>query len=141
MGIAGTKGSELRRKIGITGAADPEDVANICGLTVQGRDFTGIYEQKIGRTIYIANRLEADWRRWCIGHAIGHHYLHPGNQAWLRKKTMLATPAEREAEEFAYQLFVDGDEVSELGLTEAWEIAEHFGIPEEMVRIQGRLEV
>ena len=54
---------------------------------------------------------------------------------------MLATPLEREAEDFAFQLYVDLDEVWREGLTTSWEIAEHFGIPEEMVRIQGSLQL
>ena len=43
---------------------------------------------------------------------------------------------EREAEDYGLGLLMDEAEALEIGLTEAWEIAEHFGIPEEMVRIQ-----
>ena len=52
---------------------------------------------------------------------------------------MLAMPFERQAEEFAYHFLVDEEEVTRQGFTESWEIAEHFGVPEEMVMIQGRL--
>ena len=52
---------------------------------------------------------------------------------------MLAMPFERQAEAFVNQFLVDEDQVKQRSFTHAWEIAEHFGVPEEMVRIQGRL--
>ena len=52
---------------------------------------------------------------------------------------MLAMPFERQAEEFAYHFLVDEDEVTRQGFTESLEIAEHIGVPEEMVRTHWRL--
>jgi hypothetical protein len=34
---------------------------------------------------------------------------------------------------------VDEIEALRAGLTEAWQVAEYFGVPEEMVRVHGRL--
>ena len=39
----------------------------------------------------------------------------------------------------AYGLLVDELEAAREGLSEAWEVAEYFGVPEGMVRVQGRL--
>ena len=77
--------------------------------------------------------------RWSIGHAIGHRVMHPGNHLWLRARTLLATPFEREAEHFAHGLLVDKVETMTKGLTTAGEFAEYFGVLAEMVRVQGRL--
>jgi Zn-dependent peptidase ImmA (M78 family) len=52
---------------------------------------------------------------------------------------LLPEPNERQAEEFAYGLLVDEAEARREGFTEAWQVAEHFGVPEQMVRVQGRL--
>jgi hypothetical protein len=52
---------------------------------------------------------------------------------------LLAEPNERQAEDFAYGLQVDEAEALREGLTEAWQVAEYFGVPQDMVRVQGRL--
>ena len=75
-------------------------------------------------------------RRWDVAHAIGHHVRHPANQLWLRSQTLLAEPNERQAKAFAYGLLVDETEALREGLTEAWQ---DFGVPDEMVWVQGRL--
>ena len=43
---------------------------------------------------------------------------------------------EREANDFACAMLMDVEEALEARLTESWEIAEHFGIPDRMVRLQ-----
>ena len=45
--------------------------------------------------VAIADHLSAPESRWALGHAIGHHVLHPGNQVWLKKRTRLAQSYER----------------------------------------------
>ncbi len=57
----------------------------------------------------------------------------------MRSKTNLGNRLEREADEFAEALLIDQGEAFEQGLTGAWEIAEYFGVPEEMVRVQPAL--
>ena len=98
-----------------------------------------IHEAKVGWLIGVAEGRSQRERRWDVAHAIGHHVLHPGNQLWLKSQTLLAEPHERQAEAFAYGLLVDETEALREGLTEAWQVAEYFGVPEEMVRVQGRL--
>ena len=99
--------------------------------------FSGIDEMKIGNFIAIAEDLGRPRERWAIAHTVGHHHLHAGNQLWMRAHSLLAVPLEREAEEFARGLLIDEDEAQAKGFTEAWEVAEYFGVPEEMIGIQG----
>ena len=63
-----------------------------------------------------------------------------GNHLWLRDHTLLGHRVEREAEEFAGALLMDGREALEHGLMHPWEVAEYFGVPEEMVRLQGPVD-
>ena len=72
-------------------------------------------------------------------HAIGHKLLHPGNHMWMRMHTGLGNRLEREAEDFAHALCMDAQEAVNEGLVAAWEIAEHFGVPEELVKLQAPL--
>ena len=65
--------------------------------------------------------------------------MHPGNHLWMRTNTELARRFEREAQAFAEGLLIDEDEMREAGLEAARDIAEHFGVPEEIVRVQGTL--
>ena len=90
----------------------------------------------MGEFICIAYRFEPEWKRWCTAHAIGHLLMHPGNHLWIRRHTGLANKYEREAEDFAQALLLDAGEVIEQGFTRSWQIAEYFGVPEEVVRIQ-----
>ena len=69
-------------------------------------------------------------------HAIGHRLLHPGNHLWIRLHTGLAQRFEREAEDFARALLVDPQEAAGAGLTQSWEVAEYFGVPHEVLRLQ-----
>ena len=69
-----------------------------------------------------------------IAHAIGHRMLHPGNHLRLRKHTDLTHRYEQEAEDFARALLVDEREAQQEGLVDSWEMAEHFGVPDEVVR-------
>ena len=88
-----------------------------------------IHETMVGRSMAVSHDLNDQERRWAIAHGIGHRVLHPGNQIWLRSRTGLAIPFEREAEDFAYGLLVDEAEVLAERLGSMAEVAEHFGIP------------
>ncbi len=93
-------------------------------------------EMRIDRYMCIAEDLEPDERRWMIAHSIGHWFLHPGNHLWIYKHTSFGGRIEREANDFACAMLMDVEEALEARLTESWEIAEHFGIPDRMVRLQ-----
>ncbi len=57
----------------------------------------------------------------------------------MRSKTNLGNRLEREADEHAEALLIHQAEAPDQGLSGAWEIAEYFGVPEEMVRVQPAL--
>ena len=65
--------------------------------------------------------------------------MHPGNQLWVYRYTMLGYRHEREANDFANALLMHGREAIKAGLTCSWEVAEYFGVPERFVRLQAPL--
>lgn len=136
MNKAQRKATELRRKLGLRGRVDAEEVANLLGLAVVPWPLAVQEEMQMDGYIGVAQRLDPGWRRWVIAHAIGHKLLHPGNHLWTRAHTDLGGPYEREAEGFALALLVDTREAREEGLRELWEVAEHFGVPQELVVFQ-----
>ena len=135
MNRAQRKAVELRRKLGLRGKVDAEAVANRLGLTVQPWPMDGHEELRVDDVICVAQRLGPDWRRWVVAHSIGHRLMHPGNHTWTHIHTKLGYKYEREAEDFACAFLIDAQEVVEAGLTESWDVAEYFGVPDEMVRL------
>ena len=134
-------GRRLRLASRSSGRVDVEEVAHLLGFRVDRIDLPGvnICEVTVADSIAVSTRLSTAEKRWSIAHALGHRVMHPGNQLWLRARTLLTTSDEREAEDFAYGLLVDEEEAMDQGLTTAGEFAEYFGVPVEMVRVQGRL--
>ena len=136
MNKAQRRAVELRRKMGLRGRVDAEEVANILGLEVMLLPMRVQEEMLMDTYIGVADRLDSRWRRWVIAHAIGHRLLHPGNHLRTRIHTNLGEPYERGAESFALALLVDAQEAREEGLRDLWEVAEHFGVPQELVVFQ-----
>jgi len=64
---------------------------------------------------------------------LGHHLLHCGNQLWFQEwqQTSLLKQ-EREADEFAAHILIPETELSQLGNLNIWEIADRFGVSEDM---------
>ena len=141
MNRAQRKALSLRHRLGLRGEVEVETVANLLGMEVVTWPLTVLKEMVIGDYICVAKRLDSAWRRWVIAHAIGHRLMHPGNHTWIRFHTGLAHRFEREAEDFACYLLLDAREAIHAGLTESWEIAEHFGVPDELVRLQAPLRL
>lgn len=141
MSRAHRRGRELRRKLGLRGQVDVDSVANILGLEVVSWPFEKLDEMMLGDVIGVSPRLDSRWRRWVVAHAMGHGLLHPGNHLWKRLHTGLAHYYEREAEDFARGLLLDMDEAVEELLVAPVEVAEHFGVPEEMVTFQQPLRM
>ncbi len=82
--------------------------------------------------ILVAERLSPEEQRWETAHAIGHRLLQRGNH--VEQPKHLRRRYEREADDFAHELLIDAE-----GFVHSWEIAEHFGVPGEAVRVQARL--
>ena len=136
MNKAQRKAVELRRKLGLRGRVDAEEVAHFLGLEVMLLPMRVQEEMLMDTYIGVADRLDSRWRRWVIAHAIGHKLLHPGNHLRTRIHTNLGEPYEQGAENFALALLVDAQEAREEGLRDLWEVAEHFGVPQELVVFQ-----
>ena len=140
MNRAQRRGAALRRELGLRGRVDAEAVAAHLGLGVRTWFMEVQKELLVDGEIVVAERLNPEWRRWSIAHAIGHRLLHPGNHLALRQHHAdLTVRHEREAEDFAHALLVDAEEALAEYFTHSWEVAEHFGVPDEMVRVQARL--
>ena len=130
-----------KRGSGYAGGWTQKEVANALGLEVWLRNFAGA-EGDADQTATSRWRggSSPEWRRWVTAHAIAHRLMHPGNHLeHAQAHTDLPLPWEREAEEFAHALLVDEDEALAEGFVYAWEVAEHFGVPPELVRVQARL--
>ena len=127
---------KLRRKLKLSGRVDAEAVANMLDMEVVPWPLDVQEEMQMDRYIGVAERLDSRMRRWVIAHAIGHRLLHSGNHLWIRDHTSLGGIYEREAEDFARALLMDVDEAMAEGLSELWEVAEHFGVPQEMAWLQ-----
>ena len=131
------RGKDLRLRLHLSGQIDIEEVAGSLGLTIVPWKFDRVDEAKVGNMVAVSSKLSRPQRRWAIAHAIGHHLLHPGNHLSLRAKTMLAVKYERESEDFAYGLLVEPQEVRSQGFVEPWDVADYFGVPENMLALRG----
>ena len=134
MSRATRRGTELRRELGLHGQVDALAVSDHLGLVVKFWRFAAFEEMRLGPFIAVANRFEPEWRRWVVAHAVGHGFLHVGNHFWMTRNTDLGLSFEREAEDFAFGLLVDPREAAAEGYVHSWEVAEHFGVPDERVR-------
>ena len=141
MNRAQRRAVELRRKLRLHGRVDAKGVADMLQLEIVFRPMQKLQEMKMDGVICIALRFEPEWRRWLVAHAIGHEVMHPGNHLWARKHTGIAHKYEREAEDFAHALLLDAREAIERGLTCSWELADYFGVPEEVIALQAPLKL
>lgn len=94
-----------------------------------------VREMKQGRWIGIAQGLEERERRHLIAHALSHHLMHRGNQLSFHgwQKTSL-NKQEREAEECAAHILMPETELDKVREMPTWELADYFGVPEELVK-------
>ena len=92
-----------------------------------------VKEVKQGNWIGIARGLGLPERRFLIAHALGHHLMHCGNQLTFRawQKSSLRQQ-ENNADCCAAHILMPEDRVIGLEHFSLEEIAEHFGVPEEM---------
>ncbi|MXY73160.1 MAG: ImmA/IrrE family metallo-endopeptidase [Dehalococcoidia bacterium] len=136
MSRAHEEGSRVRRRLGLSGRVDAESVAARLGLTVVRWSLSVPETMRLVDHVAVAERLDPPWRRWAVGRAIGHCVLHPGDDLYIHRQTGRVPAFEREADDFAFGLLVDTTEAVAEGFVHSWEIARHFGIPDEVVRLQ-----
>ena len=141
MSRAQRRGADLRRQLGLSGRVDAEDVANIMGYRVERLPLVKQKEIEVDGIICIADSLGPEDSRWYIAHSLGHKVMHPGNQLWVYRNTLLGYRHEREAQDFAHTLLTDAGEAVKEGLTVSLEVADYFGVPEEFVRVQAPLNI
>ena len=132
MNGAQRRGADMRRQLGLRGRVDSEAVAASLGLSVRPWWMEVQTEMMMNGEILVAERLGPEERRWETAHAIGHRLLHRGNHLELPEHQRRRN--EREAGQFACALLVDVEEACREGLVHCWEIAEHFGVPDGLVR-------
>lgn len=113
---------------------DVDWLAELLNCTVKDWPFLPpVKEVKVGRWIGIASNLEPTERRYLIAHALGHHQMHRGNQLSFKDwQHVCLVKQEREADEWAAHVLIPPYELEGCGLTDSWDIAEHFGVPEEV---------
>lgn len=141
MNRARRRALEIRRLLGLHGRVDAQGVADILNLKIKRMHLKNLRELKSDGVICIASRCEPEWARWLMAHAIGHELMHPGNHLWINERTGLALRYEREAEDFADALLLDPHEAVEQGLTSSREVADYFGVPEEVIRLQAPMNL
>jgi len=94
-----------------------------------------VREVKQGHWIGLAQDADERERRHLIAHALAHHLLHCGNQlsfhGWQRTNRL---KQELEAEECAAHILMPQEELQKVDSMLVWEIADHFGVPEELAR-------
>jgi len=94
-----------------------------------------VQEMKQGRWIGIAQGLEERERRHLIAHALAHHLMHRGNQlsfhGWQK---MSRNKQEREADDCATHILMPETELDKMREMPAWELADYFGVPEDLVK-------
>jgi len=125
-----------RRYHGVSFPLDADWLAETLGCTVKEWPLLHpVQEVKVGRWIGLANHLESGERRYLIAHALGHHQMHRGNQLsfhdWQR---VCVAKQEREADEWAAHVLIPEMELAKMKSIAAWDIAEHFGVPEELAQ-------
>ena len=102
------------------------------GLSLARLDFGGarFREFSINGTIFLPLLIETSAEeRSSLAHALGHHFLHVGNQVWMRNlDSIWHWKQERQAEEFAAWLLIPESEAPNLvGLTPP-EVAQTYDV-------------
>ncbi len=126
----------LRRYPELSFPVNMEDVLGKEGCEVVEWSFASpVREVKRGRWVGMAHGLDQPEARYLMAHALGHHLLHCGNQLWFREWQQASTRRqEREADEFAAHILIPEGDLARVGTLDTWEIAERFGVPEELAR-------
>ncbi len=133
--LAAEKARELhKRHPNISIPVDMEKMAEAEGCELIDWPFLKpVKEVKQGRWIGIAQGIGARERRHLIAHALAHHLLHCGNQlSFHSQQQEMPARQEREAEACAAHILMPGAEMDRVIDLSVWEIAEYFGVPEEL---------
>ena len=89
--------------------------------------------------IAVNSRLSKRKRRELVAHAIGHHLMHAGNHLAMQKRIYsFGNYHEKQANIFAAVLLMPSDELRRMlkAKPKLHEIAEHFQVTEELVKLR-----
>ena len=124
----------LRRYPGLLFPVDMEKLVAMEGCELVEWPFLfPVREVKHGRWIGVAKGLSPKEIRHLAAHALGHHLLHCGNQLWFQEwQPTSLLKQEREADEFAAHILIPETELIQLGKVNVWEVADRFGVLENL---------
>lgn len=122
------------------GSNDLCEVIQAEGLLVARLDFGNarFREFCVNGVIFLPTDTESEAEeRSCLAHALGHHFLHIGNQVWMRGLgSMWNWKQERQAEEFAaWFLIPEADDPSLEGLSTS-EICDAFDVDARIAEVR-----
>ena len=87
--------------------------------------------------ILIPSDITTSMRRTLIAHTLGHHFIHDGNQVWLRGYDAIWNlKLEHQAEQFAAFLTIPETEEPYLTGLPSTEIARMYKVTEDLVRVR-----
>ena len=137
--LAVEKAKEVhRRHPGLSFPVDVELLAEAEGCKLIDWPLLEPYtEIKRDQWIGLAKDLSQPERRHLIAHALGHHLMHTGNQVSLYERDkIIVSQQERQAEEYAAHILMPEEELEKLGPMPISELADYFGVPEELVELR-----
>ena len=130
------KANEIYRQYG----NDLDEITQSLGLSVISEEMEGrLTEFYVPGMIAVNSRLSSRKQRELIAHAIGHHLMHAGNHLAMQKRIYsFGNYHEKQANVFAACLLMPSEEFQKhlKGRPRTDEIANHFQVTEELVRLR-----
>lgn len=130
---------ELKRYIKSLKSRDPFKIAESKGIYILETDLgevMGYYTRVRRIKLIVLNRnLSSNKRRFTCAHELGHALLHPDEKTPKLSRLSLTSKLkiEREANEFATNLLIDGSH-EEYSIETVGGVLEYYGLPKEMGR-------
>lgn len=119
---------------------DLDRIAESLGLNVVTDRLAGrLKEYHVGNSIVVNESVSEKEKRELIAHAIGHHLFHAGNHLAMQKRIYsFGNHHEKQANVFAACLLMPSERFLKIikGRPRVDEIAGHFGVREELVRMR-----
>ena len=121
------------------GTADLESIVEAEGLIVKTRhpwkgSFDDLY---VYPHIFVPRGLSTADFRSRVAHCLGHHFLHPGNQIWMRGLDRAwSWKMEHQAEEFAAWLLVPKDQSDDVKRMSIAEVAARYQVDEKLAEVR-----
>ena len=122
------------------GSNDLHEVIRSEGLCIARLDFGGarFREFYVNGVIFLPTDTDSEAEeRSSLAHALGHHFLHVGNQIWMRRlDSMWSWKQERQAEEFAAWFLIPETEETKLEGLSTSEICDEFGVDTRIAEVR-----